>query len=376
MIGSEMVKADKDSLVNIFLQLTKIDSVSFHERKMAALLKTELQELGFEVSEDDAAAALDGEAGNIYGILRGDPDKKPVLFSAHMDTVEPGIGKIPVLCEDGDTLTSDGNTVLGADDVTGVVEILEGVRLAKDSARGDIEVLFTMGEEAYAKGAGVFDYSRLVSEDAYVLDMSGAPGTAARKAPSIISFEVTVTGKSAHAGFAPEEGINALKTAANAITRIKQGHISENTTFNIGTIKAGKATNIIADRCSCTGEARGFDHEEAMAQIDNAEAVFREEAGKTGAGVEISRTVHIKAYETPEDADVCRCFRKACAELGLKGEITSTLGGSDNNVFVQHGLSGIVLSSGMYNTHTTKEYTYTKDLIAGSELVAAIIKNR
>ena len=107
-----------------------------------------------------------------------------------------------------------------------------------------------------------------------------------------------------------------------------------------------------------------------------AEAVFREEAGKTGAGVEISRTVHIKAYETPEDADVCRCFRKACAELGLKGEITSTLGGSDNNVFVQHGLSGIVLSSGMYNTHTTKEYTYTKDLITGSELVAAIIKNR
>ena len=52
MIGSQMFKADKDSLVNIFLQLTKIDSVSFHERKMAALLKTELQELGFEVSED------------------------------------------------------------------------------------------------------------------------------------------------------------------------------------------------------------------------------------------------------------------------------------------------------------------------------------
>ncbi|MBQ2678369.1 MAG: M20/M25/M40 family metallo-hydrolase [Firmicutes bacterium] len=371
-----MVKADKERVVNKFMELTGIDSVSFHERKMAALLKTELQELGFEVLEDDAAAALNGEAGNIYGILRGDPDKKPVLFSAHMDTVEPGIGKTPVLCDDGDTITSDGSTVLGADDVTGVVEILEGVRLAKDSAHGDIEVLFTMGEEAYAKGAGVFDYSRLVSEAAYVLDMSGAPGTAARKAPSIISFEVTVTGKSAHAGFAPEEGINALKTAANAIARIKQGHISENTTFNIGTIKAGKATNIIADRCVCTGEARGFDHEEAMAQIDNAEAIFREEAGETGAGVEISRTVHIKAYETPEDADVCRCFRRACAELGLKGEIASTLGGSDNNVFVQHGLSGIVLSSGMYNTHTTKEYTYAKDLITGSELVAAIIKNR
>ena len=382
MNGTEKIKADKNRVLNKFMELTKTDSVSFHERKMADMLKSELLDLGFEVFEDDAvssytdATGCKAEAGNVYGILKGDPDKKPVLFSAHMDTVEPGIGKTPVLSDDGDKITSNGTTVLGADDVTGVVEILEGVRLASDSPHGDIEVLFTMSEETYAKGASVFDYSRLISKDAYVLDMSGAPGTAARKAPSIVSFEITVTGKSAHAGFAPEEGVNALKVAANAIARIKQGHISENTTFNIGTIKSGKATNIVAETCVCTGEARGFDHEEAVEQIDKAEAVFRGEAEKAGAKVEIERTVHIRAYETPEDAPVCECFRTACRNLGLAGEITSTLGGSDNNVFVQNGLSGVVLSSGMYNTHTTEEYTYVKDLIAGSELVTAIIRSR
>ncbi|MBR6444434.1 MAG: M20/M25/M40 family metallo-hydrolase, partial [Firmicutes bacterium] len=215
-----------------------------------------------------------------------------------------------------------------------------------------------------------------ISKDAYVLDMSGAPGSAANKAPSIISFEAKVHGRSAHAGFAPEEGVNALKAAARAITRQKQGHISEDTTFNVGTIKSGKADNIVANLCVCTGEARGSDHDEAMAQIDNAEKIFREEAEAIGATLEFSHTVHIRAYETPEDAPVCLCFRKACESIGLAGEITTTLGGSDNNVFAEHGLSGIVLSSGMYNTHTVDEYTYVKDLTAGAELVAAIIKNR
>lgn len=370
-------------VTELFLQLTSIDSVSFRERKMAAVLKTALTELGFEVTEDDAAERLDSEAGNVYGILRGDPAKKPVLFSAHMDTVEPGLGKVPVMSEDGDMITSDGETVLGADDVSGIVEILEGIRLAVSSdengdtaSHGDIEVLFTAAEEAYAKGAHAFDYSRLISEEAYVLDMSGAPGKAARKAPSIISFEAKIRGKAAHAGFAPEEGVNALKAGAEAITRIRQGHISENTTFNVGTIQAGTADNIVADLCTCTGEARGFDHNEAMAQISRAEEIFRQEAEKAGASLGFTHTVHITAYETPEDAPVIQCFRKACDALGLERQVTSTLGGSDNNPFVEHGLSGIVLASGMYNTHTTKEYTYARDLAAGARLVAEIIKNR
>ena len=55
----------------------------------------------------------------------------PILLSGHMDTVAPGIGKKPVFHEDG-TITSDGTTVLGADDLTGVIAILEGIRAVQE----------------------------------------------------------------------------------------------------------------------------------------------------------------------------------------------------------------------------------------------------
>lgn len=366
----------RDRMVSFFLQLSRGSSLSFHEERTAYRLKIELQELGFEVTEDGAGAHYGSGCGNIYGYLKGNPEKEPVLFSAHMDTVEPGFDKLPRV--EGDRIVSDGSTVLGADDICGIVEILEGIRLAKENpeGHGDIEVLFTIAEECYGKGSDCFDFTRIRSRDAYVLDMSGPPGSAARKAPTIISFEAEITGKASHAGFAPEKGINALQAAAKAIARIPQGKISEQTTLNIGTIQAGIANNIIPERCHCTGEVRSFDHAEAVQWISQVDEIFREEARLAGAEVRTVHAVHIKAYEMPEDAEVCRCFVRACGKLGLPGDLVETHGGSDNNVFAQHGIRGIVLSCGMYQTHSTDEYAIIPDLESGARLIAAIIGER
>ncbi|MBQ9061098.1 MAG: M20/M25/M40 family metallo-hydrolase [Firmicutes bacterium] len=360
----------------LFLSLARQDSLSFQEMRVAYRLKIELQSLGFEVIEDGAGAHYGSECGNLYGYRKGTAGRDPVLFSAHMDTVAPGLAKKPQL-KDG-RIESDGTTVLGADDICGIVEILEGIRAAKEDPKGcgDIEVLFTIGEEAYGQGAKVFDFSRVRSSEAYVLDMSGPPGAAARKAPSIIGFEVEVTGKAAHAGFAPEEGRNALQAAAKAIARIPQGHVSAATTLNVGRIEGGTADNIIASQIRCSGEVRSFDHEEAVATIDMVKKIFNEESDSIGAKVNFDSHVYIRAYETAEEAPVCRCFLRACRQLGLPGELRATHGGSDNNVFFQKGLSGIVLSCGMYGTHSTEEYTSVEDLAQGARLVAAIIGQR
>lgn len=367
---------EEDRLISLFLHLGRGDSTSFHEGRTAFRLKIELQALGFEVTEDGAGAHYGSECGNLYGFLRGNTDQAPVLFSAHMDTVAPGHGKKPRA--EGDRIVSDGTTVAGADDICGIVEILEGIRLAKmdPEGHGDIEVLFTIAEEVYGKGAEYFDLEKVRSKEAYVLDMSGRPGRAARKAPSIISFEALVTGKSAHAGFAPETGINALQAAAKAVARIPQGKISEQTTLNIGTMRAGTANNIVPEECRCTGEVRSFDHEDALRQALQAEEIFREEAGKAGAEAETCHTMHIMAYETPEEAEVCRCFQRACGKLGLPGDLVETHGGSDNNIFAQSGLSGIVLSCGMHRTHSTEESAVISEMAEGARLVAAIIKER
>lgn len=113
----------RNELLEEFAGFTEIDSVSFGERRMADLLKEKLRALGFETEEDDAGSHYGGNAGNVYGFLKGSLSGEPVLFSAHMDTVEPGIGKKAVFQEDG-RIRSDGTTVLGADDAAGLTEIL------------------------------------------------------------------------------------------------------------------------------------------------------------------------------------------------------------------------------------------------------------
>ena len=394
-----MLHADRNRLVEDFITLARIDAVSKNERVIADAVTEMLRNIGFSVSEDNVGTEIGGSAGNIYAVLKGNnPDARPILFSAHLDTVQPGIGKQPALDENHQVMISNGSTILGADDICGIVEILEGVRLvlsdaaAKKSSgdensdntlssqntavHGDIEIILTVAEECYGLGARHFDYSRLISRDVYVLDMSGAVGKAANAAPSIISFTAVIRGRASHAGFKPDGGINAVAAAAEAISRIPQGRISKTATFNIGTVSGGTADNIVPAECRVTGECRSLIHEEAVSAVSRAEEIFQAEAAKIGATLTFDSDVKIQAYRTPTDSDVCRDFVSACESLGLDGTIVQTLGGSDNNVFARHGLSGIVLSCGMFNTHSTQEYASVNEMAAGAELVAALIAQR
>ena len=365
----------KQNIIEDFKQLVSFDSISFHERKTADWLFARLKSMGFSVEEDQAGAYYGGDTGNIFAVLDGELEGDPVIFCAHMDVVEPGSGKKSVLEKDG-TIHSAGDTVLGADDISGILEILYGVQLVIDSGKPHkkIELLFTIGEELYVKGSDVFDYSKVTAKQAYVLDLSGAVGAAARRAPSIISIKAEVKGKAAHAGFEPERGIHAIAVAAKAVTRLSMGHVDEDTTFNIGTINGGTATNIVPDCCVVTGEIRSYDHSKALEYVKSMEKIFAEEADKAEATAEVTHQVHLVAYETPVESRTVKDFLNACEKTGLPGTLTETFGGSDNNSFAKHGIEGLVLSCGMYRAHSTNEYTKIKDLYDGAELIRTLIE--
>ena len=248
------IKVNEQRAVDEFQELTAIDAPSFGERQMADRLIVKLKELGFEVEEDNAGKHFGGNAGNLYAYLPGDLPGDPVLLSGHMDTVELSKGKKGIIGEDG-VIRSAGKAVLGADDVAGLVEILEGIRSVKEAGvpHRDIEIFFTIAEELYIKGSSVFDFSKVRAKEAYVLDISGPVGSAAYKAPSLISYQVVVTGKASHAGFDPEHGIHAIAIASEAITQISQGHVDEETTCNIGLIEGGSGTNIVPEKCIVKG---------------------------------------------------------------------------------------------------------------------------
>ena len=370
---------NKERITDLFTGLVEVDSLSRGERRMADILTAKLKELGFEVTEDNAGEKFGSDTGNLYAFLKGtDPGKKPVLFSAHMDTVVPGIGKKALIDRDTGKITSEGDTILGADDAAGIAQILEAVRSVQErgEAYGDIEVLFTVAEEVYTIGASEFDYSRIKSPAAYVIDLSGSIGTAAVAAPSIIAFEFTVNGRPAHAGFDPGAGINAIAIVSDIIAETKQGLIADGLTLNIGTIHGGSVSNIVSETCTCTGEVRGNDHEAACAALEDLQDRVRQKADEAGAKYLFSYKVMIKAYRTDESSDVCKAFTSACRSLDIEPEFISTRGGSDNNVFAEHGIPGIVVGCGMENTHTTSEYIYLDDLYKGAELIEKIIQER
>ncbi len=368
------MNTETQRIVKDLMELARIDAPSFHEGEMAQALKARLGALGLTVCEDDAGEKLGGECGNLFARWEGDPGKEAVLLSAHMDTVDPCIGKVPVL-EDG-VIKSSGQTVLGADDLSGVTAILEGIRRVQEKGlpHRTVEILFSIAEEVYTKGAAVFDYSRVTAKQAYCLDASGPIGNAARRAPTLLSFRITVTGKASHAGFAPEKGISAVTAAAKAAAALPQGRIDAESTRNIGLIRGGTATNIVPDSCELEGEIRSFDHGRALALLDETREVFERAAQETGAAVSIEHTVHFKAYEVGENAPVAKDFLRACEKCGTKGNLVSTLGGADNHQFNAHGIEGLVIACAMENVHSAAEYIRAEDLEKLAQLVEALVQ--
>ena len=391
---------NKKRLVDTFLKLVSIDSESYHERKMADFLKKELKSLGLHVEEDDAAEKLaehyartagkgkTGEeaekidpAGNMWTCLPGnlpseeENRKKALLFSSHMDTVSPGNNKKAVIHEDG-TITSDGSTVLGADDATGLAEILELIHILKEYniPHPDIEILFTAAEEPYCQGSRLFDFQKLHARTAYVLDLSGPIGTAAYAAPSILSLYIRVRGKSAHAGFNPEDGIHAIQIASQAISRLSFGHVEADTTVNLGTISGGAGKNIVPEEVYLTGEIRSMSSEKAEYWLNQVTDAFHQAAEQAGGTAEITCEKEFDAYRDCPKEPVVQTFVKAAENLNLSVTLRETFGGSDNNHFNSHGIHGLVIANAMNHSHTTQECTQIDELEQTVRLLLKILR--
>jgi tripeptide aminopeptidase len=138
---------NQERLKNLLIELIKIDSLSRKEYDVAMRLKREMEELGAKVWIDDAGDKVGGNVGNLIAHFTGtEPRAKPILLSAHMDTVVPGEGIVPIL--DGDILRTDGRTVLGGDDKSGVAIICEVLRVVKENSLpcSDVDIVFTICE--------------------------------------------------------------------------------------------------------------------------------------------------------------------------------------------------------------------------------------
>lgn len=375
------VRVNKDRILEEFFKLTSFDAPSYQEEEIAKYLKEKLESLGLSVEEDDAKKKLLEEdasrtktASNLYASLKGTGD--PILFSSHMDTVNPGIGKKAILQDDG-RITSAGNTVLGADDVSGLVSIIEALTVIKEKnlPHPDLEILFTVAEEPYCSGSRFIDYKKIKAKEGYVLDLTGPVGTAATAAPSILSLKIGVRGRAAHAGFNPEKGINALSIAADALANVRTGRVYENLTVNFGTIHGGSGRNIVPEEVWIEGEIRCLEHEKALCEADLIREIFEKAAKKYGGAIEFGLTEHIRSYGISKRKSVVKRFLAAAKEVTTleHPETITTYGGSDANRLNEHNVDTIVIANAMENSHGTDEYTTVAELTRSAELTLGLM---
>lgn len=375
VFSKEKIYVNRERMVEEFISLTSIDSVSRDERRMADALIRKLEAMGYKVIEDGAAKKIGGSAGNLICTVKGAKSVPAVLLSAHMDTVEPGIGKKPAV--DGDYIRSDGTTVLGGDDVSGVICILEALRILKEKniEHGDIQIVFTADEESGLQGSKSMDFSRIYAKYGVVLDSDGAIGTTAIKAPAQINMYVTVKGKASHAGMAPEKGISAIQIAAAAISGMKLGRIDSETTANVGVINGGLATNIVCDRVEIKAEARSREQKKLDLQVAHMKECFEKAAEAFEGSVDFSAELAYPSFNISEDARIISILRKSAVESGVELILKGTGGGSDTNIYNGNGIESVNISAGMDKVHTVEEQILIDDLVKAAEFLICILEN-
>jgi tripeptide aminopeptidase len=358
---------DEERLVGTFLELVRIDSPSEHEEAIGAELADRLASLGLAVERD--------ASGNVFGWLRTDPAREDwLLLNAHMDTVGKDRGITPVV-QDG-VISSDGTTILGADDKSGIAIILEVLQALQESGlpHRPLEILFTVEEELNLGRKGRIDMTRLRARQGLVLDSGGPQGAYVVSAPSQDKIKVSVHGRAAHAGSEPEKGISAIRVAAEAISAMPLGRIDEETTANIGEIQGGTATNIVPELVKLKGMARSRDDAKLERQTAAMVRELEEAASRHGTTVDIEVERAYHSYRLGESAGIRGVVEAAMRSQGLEPMPAASGGGSDANLFNHAGIESVPLSTGMSSVHTKDEHIAIVDMVTCAELVLSIAR--
>jgi tripeptide aminopeptidase len=363
-------------IIDEFIELVRVPVHSYKERIIADILKNKLGDLGLDVTEDGAGAIIGGDAGNLIARWPGDPGLPSVLFSAHMDRVANPGAIIPEIREAEDRIVSSGPTILAADDISGVVSILDGIRRIKESGEihGPVEVVFSVAEEVGLMGARNLDPKVLDSKIAYVLDSGGPLGTLVNRAPTQYTFIIRIHGKSSHAGMAPEKGLNAINVGAQALSRIREGRLSPVSTANYGVISGGQATNIVCNYLEIKGEARSHVDSELKDYLAEVDRVFYGTGKERGAKVEIDYALEYEAFYVKEDEPVISLASGVLEGLGIAPRVISGGGGMDGNYLNKFGIKSIGVATGYDKVHTEEEEQSLSGLIKCGEIVAELIR--
>jgi len=358
-------------LLDTFLELVRIDSPPGYEAATARYCEAALSELGFEVRYDDSASVTYSDTGNLIATL---PGTVPgiLALSAHLDVVEPCRGIQPLVV-DG-VISSTGPTVLGADDRVGLAAAIEAARRLVESGQPHpgLKAIFTVQEEVGLLGAKSLCAEDVECDLCLVLDAAGTPGGIVVGAPTHYTFTAEFRGRACHAGVCPEQGVSAIAVAALAITRMHLGRLDDATTANIGSIRGGTVTNVVAGKCTLTGECRSLDPQRVEQVRAEMDSVMHSVAEESGASVEVTWKLEYRGFSQAAESAQTALVSAACRRAGYEPHTYRTGGGSDANILAEMGVPVLAMACGMEGVHGVDEQLAVADLEALVEIVVEV----
>lgn len=351
-------------MINQFMEMVQIDSESGNEANFINnYLKPEFEKLGAKVTIDSY--------GNLFAKFEAKAcsGKDPILMSCHADTVQPGKGIEPVL-KDG-VIRSKGNTILGADDKAGIAELFEALRVAE--VRPPVEVAISREEEVGLLGVKAFDFSLISAKKGYLLD-NDVLDTIIIGGPTYFAIDISITGRSAHAGMEPEKGINAIQAAANAIAHLQIGRLDEETTANVGVIEGGIIRNGVPEKANFLAECRSLNHEKAQKLCDEMVKTIKKEGSKNGAKVEVVVDEKCKAVAISPEAEVVKISQKALKTVGIDAKPAFMTGFTDASIYNNKGIEMAGVGIGARLEHAIEEHIYVEDMEKAKNMVVEIFR--
>jgi tripeptide aminopeptidase len=367
------------------------------------LLVTELNEIGVDEVTID-------EFGYVTATIPATSSKRDIPaigFIAHVDTSPemPGHGVAPVVHEhyDGcdltfpddpslvlraadnpallsqignDIVTASGLTLLGADDKAGVAEIMAAAEYLvahPEIVHGVIRIAFTPDEEI-GRGADHFDVRRFNAACAYTLD-GGALGELEYESFSADAITVTFKGFNTHPGYAKGRMVNAIRVAADFITRLPRIGMSPETTEGYEGYLHPYQMQAGADRTAVKVLVRdfatsGLESKEALVRQIAAEAVAAHPGSLFEAVVEQSyRNMREVLEHHPQ---VVEHAREAIRRAGLEPVERPIRGGTDGSRLSFMGLPTPNLFAGEHNFHSRLEWVSAADMDKAVEVIVRL----
>lgn len=335
---------NRERLVDTFTEIVQTDSPTGKEGVMASWLLDHFASRGITADRDDT--------GNVFVRIPGEGE--PIFLAAHMDTVQPGEGIVPVV--DGDTIRSSGQTILGADNKSTIAVFLEVFDSLNENRipHHPVELLFTVDEEAASTGAAKFDYQKVYARTGFIADIAEPVGTIVIATPWYGTFDVELTGQARHAS-RPNDAKSVQPALQDVLAQIPVGQVDEHTIVNFGKTVMGTARNTIPGNLSLQGEVRSFEEtlfRERLDAIVGITSQIRDAHQLTG---EVRQRIGAPGYTYEPDHPLLERAATIFERQGIDPRFVRSWSRSDGNYFHEKGIHVTNVGDGTQDTHTTEE---------------------